>query len=352
MISDEAFVLSLAVALLGMVGWAFKRLPAERWQILASVPVMKDSSGQWHGLNFTYYGLLTANALVFGVAMLILLLGSLQIPNGNTLAVVGATLLVCLPAAKWVARVIEGKECTFTVAGAFFVGIFTVPLVIELLNAISTRTAAQQIPVRPTLAGAMVAYAFGEGLGRLACISFGCCYGKQLRDVHPMLQKMFYQWHFVFSGQMKKISYESGMEGKQVVPIQAITAVLYVGTGLIATLLFLRAEYALAFVLTMSVTQGWRVLSEALRADERGGGKNFSAYQLMTLIAIVCSLPLAYAYATEPTGKPDLRAGLEALWQPAIVLSLQILWGIVFLFFGKSLVTGAQITFHVHHDRI
>ena len=45
--------------------------------------------------------------------------------------------------------------------------------------------------------------------------------------------------HFVFSGSMKKISYASGLEGKQVIPIQALTCLLYVGVGLIATLLFL-----------------------------------------------------------------------------------------------------------------
>jgi hypothetical protein len=52
----------------------------------------------------------------------------------------------------------------------------------------------------------MIAYAFGEGLGRLACISFGCCYGVALPEAHPLLRHMFDRWHFVFSGSMKKIS--------------------------------------------------------------------------------------------------------------------------------------------------
>jgi hypothetical protein len=79
MISSEAFVLSLGLLLGSLVAWACKRLPDERWQFLASVPIVKDSSGRWHGLNFTYYGLLTANALVFGVALLIVLLGALHV---------------------------------------------------------------------------------------------------------------------------------------------------------------------------------------------------------------------------------------------------------------------------------
>ena len=134
MISSEAFVLSLGLLLGSLATWAFKRLPDERWQFLASVPIIKDAGGRWHGLNFTYYGLLTANALVFGVGLLIVLLGSLHVPTTVTVALILAVLLLCLPAAKWVARLVEGKSCTFTIAGAFFVGIFVTPVVLHFLT--------------------------------------------------------------------------------------------------------------------------------------------------------------------------------------------------------------------------
>jgi len=124
---------------------------------------MKDRNDRWHGLNFTYYGLLTANALLLACALLIVLL-----------------------------------------------------------------------------------------------------------QVHPLLQRTFNNWHFVFSG---KIAYTSGMEGTQVVPVQALTSILYVMVSLLSTLLFLKSSYALAFVLTIIVTQGWRTTSETLRADHRGWGK-------------------------------------------------------------------------------
>lgn len=48
-----------------------------------------------------------------------------------TLALILAALLVWLPAAKGVPHLVEGKQCTFTIAGAFFVGIFTAPTVIQ-----------------------------------------------------------------------------------------------------------------------------------------------------------------------------------------------------------------------------
>src|ERR671914_1681186 len=92
MISNEAFVLLLGVLLASVVVWACKRLPEERWQFLASVPIMKDANGRWLGLNFTYYGLLTANALVFAVALLIVLFGSLRVPVIVTLSLIFAVL--------------------------------------------------------------------------------------------------------------------------------------------------------------------------------------------------------------------------------------------------------------------
>ena len=351
MISNEAFVALLGTLLAGLVLWAFKRLPDERWQFLAAVPVMKDSSGRWHGINFTYYGLLTANALAFGVALLIILFGALHISTVVTVGFIGAVLLVCLPAAKWVARLVEGKHCTFTIAGAFFVGIFVAPAVLQLFNSGLPSAGFAAIPVISALAATMIAYAFGEGLGRLACISFGCCYGVLLADSHPLLKRLFDHWHFVFSGKMKKISYASGMEGKQVIPVQAVTAVLYVVTGLLSTLFFLEGNYSLAFVSTMVVTQGWRSISETLRADYRGDRK-ISAYQIMGIIAIAFSGALSYLASSERVAAPDLLAGIEAAWHPLVFLSLQALWVLVFVLFGKSMVTGAEISFHLHQDRI
>jgi hypothetical protein len=94
--------------------------------------------------------------------------------------------------------------------------------------------------VIPALAAFTIAYASGEGLGRSACISFGCCYGVALVDSHPLLKRLFDHWYFVFSGKMKKISYASDMEGKEVIPVQAVTAVVCLVTGLLSTLFFFR----------------------------------------------------------------------------------------------------------------
>ena len=351
MISSEAFVLSLGLLLGILATWAFKRLPDERWQFLASVPIIKDAGGRWHGLNFTYYGLLTANALVFGVGLLIVLLGSLHVSTTVTVALILAVLLLCLPAAKWVARLVEGKSCTFTIAGAFFVGIFVTPVVLHFVNLVLPQVGLSPVPIVPGLAAVMIAYTFGEALGRLACISFGCCYGVSISQAHPILQKVLGRRHFVFSGKMKKISYASGMEGMEVVPIQAMTSLVYIAAGLAATFLFLKGSFGIAFIVTIAITQGWRSLSETLRADYRGDGR-ISAYQIMSILAIFLAFALLSLLPAELVIAPDLPAGIEAAWHPAVVLFLQGLWAIVFLLFGKSMVTGAEISFHLHHDRI
>jgi hypothetical protein len=312
---------------------------------------MKDSSGRWHGLNFTYYGLLTANALVFGVGLLIVLLGSLHVPTTVTLGVILMVLLLCLPAAKWMARLVEGKSCTFTVVGAFFVGIFVTPAVLHCFNLVLPGMGLPPVPVLAALSAVMIAYAFGEALGRLACISFGCCYGVSLAAAHPVLQKLLGRRHFVFSGKMKKISYASGMEGMQVVPIQAMTSIVYILVGLAATFFFLKGSFGVAFTLTIAVTQGWRSFSETMRADYRGHGR-ITAYQVMGVLGIFLAGLVLLLLPAERVITPDLPAGIEAAWHPTVMLFLEGLWAIVFLLFGKSMVTGAEISFHLRHDRI
>jgi hypothetical protein len=34
------------------------------------------------------------------------------------------------------------------------------------------------------------------------------------------------------------------------------------------------------------------------------------------------------------------------------MIALQALWVVVFVMFGKSMVTGAQISLHLRHDRV
>jgi hypothetical protein len=52
------------------------------------------------------------------------------------------------------------------------------------------------------------------------------------------------------------------------------------------------------------------------------------------------------------TPRADLAAGIGALWDPAVIILLQVLWAVMFLSTGWSMVTGSVLSFHVHRDRI
>jgi hypothetical protein len=348
----DHFLLILSLLSTAYLFWGFRVLPGERWQILASLPVRKVDSGNWQGINLTWYGLLTANAYVAAVAALFVLLGSIKVPPAATAAASIVMLLFCVPASSLVAKIVEKKAHTFTVGGAVFVGVLLAPWIISLVNLTLGDGFSFTVPSSAALAAFSIAYAFGEGFGRLACISFGCCYGKPLAESSPWQRRIFAERCFVFFGKTRKIAYAGGMEGEKVLPIQALTALIYVGAALCATALFFRTRYAAAYILCLGVTQGWRVFSETLRADYRGAG-NFSAYQTMGLISIVYGIFVIFLVpAADPASLPETASGLAAIWHPAPLLFLQVLWLAIFIHTGKSSVTGSTLSFHVHHDRI
>jgi hypothetical protein len=345
------FILLLSLALCGYLYWGIKVLPQERWQFLAAVPIRKKEDEMWDGINLTWYGLLTANAYAAAVAVLFVLMGAIGIPLAGTAILAAAMLSLCVPASRLVARVVEKKAHTFTVGGAVFVGVLIAPWLIFLVNRAVGPALGFNIPPAAALAAFAIAYAFGEGLGRLACISFGCCYGKPLADAHPWLQQMFAGRSFTFHGKTKKIAYAGGLEGRQVLPVQALTAILYVVCGLGAIFLYLHSLFVAAFIVTMMVTQGWRIISEILRADYRGAD-NISAYQVMGLVAISYGCGVMLLVPAAPHYLPDIGDGLAVFWRPIPLLFLQGLWLGIFLYTGRSTVTGATLSFYVRHDRI
>ena len=344
-------VLSSVMVLIIYFWWGFRYLPGEKWQIIASIPVFKTEQGEWSGVNLTWYGLLTANAYMVAVAVLLVLMGAVGVPPMGTAILAAALLCCCVPASRLVARVVEKKAHTFTVGGAVFVGIIITPVVIIFINKTAGEIMAFHIPIMSAYAAIAIAYAFGEGLGRMACISFGCCYGKQVSTSSDLLKRLFSGRGFVFSGATKKISYAAGLEATEVIPIQGITAILYSVCGIIAAAMFLSSHHTGAFLLATITTQGWRSFSETLRADYRGEG-TISAYQIMGMVGVIYAMAAAYLLAGEPVGLSDLIAGLHSLWCPELILFLQGLWLIIFLYTGRSTVTGSTLTFHVHHDRV
>jgi hypothetical protein len=344
------FVASLGTVLTAVLAWGVKTLPAERWQMIAAVPLKKTGHGGWYGLNLTFYGFFSATASTFGVALAIVLLTAL----GLSLPVIGALVVVmisvCFPASRLIAWLVEGKSNTFTVAGAAFLGSLILPPGLWLAQRALLHWLDVQIWALPILAAIAIVYALSEAIGRMACLSFGCCYGKPLRKANPSLAKFFRHFPAVFHGGTKKAAYASGLGDVPLIPVQTITAIVFALSGLLGLSFFLAGDFRLAGILPALSTWGWRAASESLRADHRGEQK-ISAYQIMALIAIGYT---AIAFLLLPPGgpSPNIAAGLSQMTAGGLILLLQVLWVGLFLYYGRSRVTGSVVSFHVVTERI
>lgn len=349
MMENILFLAGLAMAITLVYWWGFTRLPGERWQVMAAVPRLKTGP-HWEATNLTWYGFIVACACAAGVALLIILLGALGIPQGATIMLCLVMLGICLPGAKLIARLVEGKRHTATVGGAMFLGMLIAPLLLWAMDRIMPGWAGLKASSIVILACMAITYALGEGIGRLACISFGCCYGRPVASLPAWLRRIIEPVSFIFRGSTKKIAYAHGLDGVKVIPIQAITAVLYALAALVGAWLFLKGAYGVAFLTALITTQVWRVASEFLRANFRGQAR-LSAYQVMAAAAVVIALGMVAIYDT-PYRLPRIMDGLTMLWNPMALLFLQGLWLAVFYTSGRSSVTRAHVSLHVIQERI
>jgi hypothetical protein len=347
----EIFILLVFLVLVLLFAWSFRNLPKEEWQVLGCVPYRRTNEGDWQGFNLTWYGFFNALAVCVAVGVFLILTGAAGQSLVAGIILAGTMVALCLPAASLTARLVEGKKNTLSVGGASFVGILIGPGVIGIAGYFMESFASVNLPVMPLLAALLVAYAFGEGMGRLACVSFGCCYGKPLADCSLFLQRLFARRSFVFTGKTKKIAYAHQLDGCEVIPVQALTAVILTLSGLTGFYLFLQGFFASAFLLTLSVSQLWRVLSEFLRADYRGN-KSVSAYQWMAAIAVFYGWFLAWYFGSKTSAHPNLTAGLIGLWDPAVILFGALLFTVTFIYTGKSSVTTCRIHIEVVKEKI
>jgi hypothetical protein len=344
------FVACLAVVLIAMLAWGVKKLPGERWQMIAAVPLKKNGNGEWHGLNLTYYGFFSASASAFGTALMIVLAASLGTPLLATAGLIATMLAICLPASRMVAWLVEGKRNTFTIAGSAFLGSLILPPGLWLGEKALGRWLDVELSALPMLAAIAIVYALSEAIGRMACLSFGCCYGKPLSDASPRLARVFRRFPLVFHGSTKKVAYASGLEDEPLIPVQTITAILFTVSGLVGLGFFLAGQFRLAAVIPAVSTWGWRAASESLRADYRGEQK-ISAYQVMALIAVAYTTVWVLLLPGEGP-MPNLVAGISQVASAPVIVVLELMWVGLFLYYGRSRVTDSTVSFHVVTERI
>jgi len=342
---NAVFVAAIATLVAVLLYWGFRNLPEERWQMIAAVPKAKTAEGAWQGINLTFYGFFSATASAFGIALAILLIASLGTPLTLAFVLVTATIALCLPASRIVAAIVERKRNTFTIAGAGFVAALIFPPAVFFGEQVLRSRMHITMFAMPLLAACGISYAIAEAIGRLACISFGCCYGMPLRQAHPWLAKIFRRYNLVFHGRTKKAAYASGLEEEPLIPVQAVTSIAFAFSGLAGLALFLAQQWRWALVVPVVGTWGWRALSENLRADHRGSAR-ISAYQVMSIIAMCYLIFAAFVMPVEGVA-PDLARGLSEIISALVIVLLQALWIGLFLYYGRSRVTGSVVSFHV-----
>lgn len=345
------FLCGLGIMLAVFMFWGFRHLPHERWQMLAVVPQRKDGSNSWLGTNLTYYGFFIATGQLLAIFLVLALLASMHISILGTLLAITILLVLCMPSSRFIARLVEKKSHTFTIGGSSFVGIIFAPFAIVISEGLVCNFTDCSLPLIPVMAALAIGYTLGEGLGRLACLSYGCCYGKPLKDCSPFVQRLFSRTGHIFYGDNKKASYESQLGGERLIPIQAITCIIYTLSALYGSWLFLGGKFNAALLYCVVVTQLWRFFSENLRADYRGG-RIISAYQIMGICAVGYIVGLSFLIFPPEAAQASILDGLRSLWNPLMILGLQVLWLIFFVYFGRSTVTSATVSFTLHADRI
>ena len=305
-----AFVAALALGLYALIAWGVRTLPAEGWQMMAAVPIAKSADGTWRGLNLTFYGFFSATGNVFAFALMLLLLGSVGFPAMISLLLVAFVIVLCVPSSRLIASIVERKRNTFTIAGAAFVATIALPLLLIALRPLAWHFLHREFLIMPIFAAAAISYALGESVGRLACLSFGCCYGMPLRDANPTVARLFQTHNLVIRGSTRKAAYASGLAGEPLIPVQAITSAIFAIAGLVGVALFLTQRFRLAALIPVTATWGWRACSEWLRADYRGTSR-ISIYQLMAIVSViylgafVLLMPITVPLC--PTCRRDLR---------------------------------------------
>ena len=354
-ITIEIGITLAAIAAWPIFVWSFRNLPLERWQFAAILPNPSGgrSDGHWIGTNITFYGVISAAAYVVATAMFIFLCGSVAQPLWGTVVFITTLLAACIPASKLVARWVEGGNVNFTVGGAAFAATLLLPAAVYLARTVATMTGASgsRFDAAALIAAAGLAYVLGEAIGGLGCLSFGCCYGRPISAVGALQRALYGPSATTYRGQFKKISYASNLENAPVVPVQSIASVVLFALFLIGLWLYWQQRFVASALIAVWSSQLWRVYSETLRADYRGGGK-FTAYQWMAAATCVLATLSVGMLASDSSSQPRFTQGWASVSQLEVFIALQgLALGIVW-FMGRSQVTGALVNLRLFRDRL
>jgi hypothetical protein len=148
----------------------------------------------------------------------------------------------------------------------------------------------------------------------------------------------------------KKAAYAAGLACEPLVPVQALTSLVFAVAGLAGLALFLTHVWRAAALIPIVCTWGWRAASESLRADFRGRNR-ISSYRVMSLIALA-HLVLVTSLVPGKGAVPSLDLAFRRILSLPVAAGLEVFWIALFLYYGRSRVTASTVSFHVLADQV
>ena len=233
--NDLLFLSGLGFILVHLLGWGFKHLPGERWQTLV-VGTIKDGDDHWLGSNLTYYGFFIATSQLIALTLLLILLGAMGLSLPGTILAILLILACCIPAARLIA-IRSRKSATPLLLGSLLCRHPASTMAIQFSSPYSTW-------VNPTtshsrLGGYVHSLYPGRRAWQARLHQLWLLLWQTAQRVQQVLQSLFTRINFIFYGATKKVAYEGRLAGEKLIPIQAITCVLYTLGALIGSYLFL-----------------------------------------------------------------------------------------------------------------
>lgn len=351
----EILTIEFGILLLGLAAfvvfrWGFRTLPHEAWQVAIAIPArVNGADGRfWPAINFTFYGLISATAYGISVLLFVFLVGAMAQPIMPAVIFVSLLLAVGIPASKFVARWVEGVP-GHTIGGAVFAVLVSALPAMALTRVLAHAFALPGFDPGMVIAAACISYVLGEAIGRLACLSFGCCYGKPIEECTSLQKALYSRFTETYRGRFKKISYASGLNDRPVIAVQSMACALLFSIFLASLWLFWKGQVAASIVVSLGLSQLWRTYSEQLRADFRGRD-GFTVYQAMALVGAFLSVVFAWIYGSS-VGTPVIASayrGWIAATQVEVIVASQLLAFLIVLYMGRSSVTSSRLELLLH----
>lgn len=332
--------------------WAFRHLPNECWQIAVAIPARKradgDNGSTWPAVNITFYGVISAVAHLLAILAFVFLAGAAKQPIAAVAIFSCLLLVVGIPASKWVALWVEGVP-GHTIGGALFAVVLSITPALFLTSVVCDWLSLPRAQSGVLLSAAAIAYVLGEAIGRLACLSFGCCYGRTIDSATPLQRALYSSTATTYRGRFKKIAYASGLDGRPVIAVQSVACALLYAVFAVSVWLFWKGLFAAALIVALGLAQLWRAYSETLRADDRGR-EGFTLYQGMALVGSGLTFVYAsiYSVPADIIAQPTFVQGLGAMLRIEVILSSQFLAILILTLMGRSYVTSSRLEYQLH----